>query len=257
MTLSTPFFTPQWPIANHVRAYSTLRYPGNSWGVYKQFNLALHVDDDERHVLSNRQQLMQLMHLPSTPKWLNQTHSSIALLAETISLKIAPNADASYTQKTEEVCVVMTADCLPILITNKEGTEVAAIHAGWQGLAKDVIENTLSKLSSKPESLLIWIGPSIQQANYEVGEDFYAAFATSHTLQEMHAAFLAQQHQKWLANVPLLAVQRLMRCGVLQDNIYLSGECTYANCDKYFSYRRDGVTGRMASLIWIENNGSP
>jgi len=257
MILSAPFFVPEWPMPNRIRAYSTLRYPGDSLGVYEQFNLALHVGDDENHVLANRHQLMQLAHLPSTPRWLNQTHSNTALLAETISAEVPPNADASYTQKTGEVCVVMTADCLPILITNKEGTEVAAIHAGWQGLAKGVIENTLSKLSSKPESLFIWIGPSIQQASYEVGEDFYAAFATSHTSQEMNATFLTQQHQKWLANVPLLAVQRLMRSGVLKDNIYLSGECTYANSEKYFSYRRDGVTGRMASLIWIDNNESP
>ncbi|MES2203961.1 MAG: peptidoglycan editing factor PgeF [Pseudomonadota bacterium] len=244
----------QWPAPKNIKAYCTTRYPGKSVDPYAEFNLALHVGDDKECVLKNRQDLMQRANLPSTPKWLNQTHSNIALLAETISSELAPNADASYTQKPNEVCVVMTADCLPILVTNKAGTEVAAIHAGWQGLAAGVIENTLLKLSSKPSELLIWIGPSIHQANYEVGEDFYMKFAETHSQKELNAAFVGAaggRPLKWLANVPLLAVQRLIRLGVNIDNIYLSNECTYANPEKYFSYRRDAATGRMASLIWI------
>ena len=239
-----------WPAPKNIKAYCTTRYPGKSIGPYSEFNLALHVGDDKEHVLANRQDLMQRANLPSSPKWLNQTHSNIALLAETISSEIAPNADASYTQKQNEVCVVMTADCLPILVTNKAGTEVAAIHAGWQGLAAGVIENTLLKLSSKPSELLIWIGPSIHQANYEVGEDFYAKFSETHSQIELDAAFVPHA-KKWLANVPLLAVQRLIRLGVNFNDIYLSKECTYAHSGRYFSYRRDGVTGRMASLIWL------
>ena len=250
---SLPILIPHWPAPKNIKACYTTRYPGKSTGVYAGFNLALHVNDDTKHVLENRQNLIQHAHLPASPKWLNQTHSNAALLAETISSEVAPNADASYTQKPNEVCVVMTADCLPILVTNKAGTEVAAIHAGWQGLAAGVIENTLSALTSKPDELLIWIGPSIHQANYEVGEDFYAKFAT-HSQQELNAAFMSkhQSPKKWLANVPLLATQRLVRYGVNLEDIYLSSKCTYANSEKYFSYRRDGVTGRMASLIWIE-----
>lgn len=249
---SSPILIPEWPAPKNIKACSTLRYPGNSLGAYKQFNLALHVDDDQRCVLANRQDLMRYAYLPSSPKWLNQTHSKIALLAETVSLEIAPNADASYTQQSNQVCVVMTADCLPILITNKAGTEVAAIHAGWQGLAAGVIENTLSALTSKPGDLIIWIGPSIHQENYEVGADFYATFAETHSQQELDAAFKPFA-QKWRADVPLLAVQRLTRFGVNRHDIYLSNECTYAHPERYFSYRRDGVTGRMASLIWIES----
>lgn len=220
--------------------------------MYDAFNLALHVGDNPEHVLNNRLDLRRYAHLPSEPKWLSQTHSDIALSAETIEENSFPVADASFTQKANTVCVIMTADCLPILVTNTQGTEVAAIHAGWQGLANGVIENTLAKLTSKPEELLIWIGPSIHQANYEVGEDFYAAFATDHSLLEMRAAFAVQKNKKWLANVPLLALQRLKRLGVPEKNIYLSQACTYANPEKYFSYRRDGVTGRMASFIWID-----
>lgn len=251
MAASLPFFIPQWAAPKNIRAYSTLRFPGKSVGNYAEFNLALHVEDHPESVLQNRHDLTRDLNLPAIPKWLNQTHSNLALLAESISSDIAPNADASFTKKSNEVCVVMTADCLPILVTNKTGTEVAAIHAGWQGLAKGVIENTLSALSSPVESLLIWIGPSISQKYYEVGEDFYACFAKNHDAQEMQTAFAIQSNKKWLANVPLLAVQRLTRLGVLQNNIYLSNECTYANPEKYFSFRRDGVTGRMASLIYI------
>lgn len=248
----SPLRIPHWPAPKNIKAYYTTRYPGKSIRPYAAFNLALHVGDNATHVLENRKDLKQYAHLPNTPKWLNQTHSTIALLAETISTEVAPDADASYTQKIHEVCVVMTADCLPILVTNKNGTEVAAIHAGWQGLSNGIVENTLLKLSSKPNELMIWIGPSIQQAHYEVGEDFYKAFLSHHLLEEMKVAFAYQSGQKWLANVPLLAVQRLMRLGVAEKNIYLSDECTYANPEKYFSYRRDGVTGRIASLIWIE-----
>jgi len=246
-----PLLIPSWPAPKNIKSYYTTRAPGKSTGVYTAFNLGLHVKDDEKQVLQNRRDLMQYAHLPAPPKWLNQTHSTIPLLAETISSETAPNADASYTKKPNEVCVVMTADCLPILVTNTAGTEVAAIHAGWQGLAKGVIENTLSKLTSRPEELLIWIGPSIHQANYEVGEDFYLKFAETHAKNELDAAFINIHPLKWLANVPLLAVQRLKRLGVVEKNIYLSNECTYAHSDKYFSYRRDGVTGRMASLIWM------
>lgn len=249
---SLPLHVPSWSVPANIKAYITLRYPGKSTGKYQAFNLALHTGDHLDHVLQNRRDLVHDAHLPELPRWLNQTHSNIALRAETISPHIPPTGDASFTHKKEIVCVVMTADCLPILVTNTQGTEVAAIHAGWQGLAQGIVESTLSQLSSASSSLLVWIGPSIQQPYYEVGKDFYETFAKNHDAQEMSAAFSQQTPDKWLANVALLAVQRLMRMGVAEKNIYLSHECTYAHAEKYFSYRRDGVTGRMASLIWME-----
>jgi len=280
---SVPLMRPKWPVPKNIRAYCTLRHPGNSWGMYSSFNLALHVQDNPQDVLANRKALMHYAQLPSEPRWLNQTHSTIPVIAERSSIETP--ADASYTQQKGIVCVVMTADCLPILVTNQEGTEVAAIHAGWRGLADGVIEQTISALHSHADSLMIWIGPSISQPYYEVGEDFYAAFKQQHTQEELDAAFeykhsrsnvgannirpnsidakkgecysplqnsvVLDNNTKWLANVPLLAQQRLIKLGVKAQNIYLSNECTYARRERYFSYRRDNVTGRMASFIWI------
>lgn len=250
-----PLITPQWPAPKNIKAYTTLRYPGHSQDVYAGFNLATHVGDNTAHVQANRHALIEYAHLPSEPKWLNQVHSNIAVLAENIPLDEEPNADASYTQKMNTVCVVMTADCLPILITNQEGSEVAAIHAGWRGLANDVIENTLSALQSPSDSLMAWIGPSISQASYEVDEEVYAAFAKKHSQAECQQAFKMKDapKKKWLADMPFLAKQRLFCLGIPARHIYLSNECTYAQAGRYFSYRRDGVTGRMASLIFIRS----
>lgn len=265
MLRAKPFFTPQWPVPNNVKTCCTIRYPGHSTGHYDAFNVALHVGDDAKSVQANRDDLMVSANLPSVPKWLNQTHTNQCILAENIQPNHRTPLDASHTRQYNVVCVVMTADCLPLLVTNKAGTEIAAIHAGWRGLADGVVENTLSALHSSPDSLMIWIGPSISQPYYEVGEDVYNAFAKYHTSEECDAAFTAHNsimdphkslqkpyQKKWLVDVPLLAQQRLIRLGVNPQDIYLSGECTYAQPDRYFSYRRDDVTGRMASLIWIE-----
>ena len=245
--------TPNWAAPSHIKAYTTLRTPGNSLPPYNSFNLALHVGDNEAHVRDNRETLKQIAHLPSEPRWINQVHSNIALLAETVPFDQAITADATHTQKADTICIVLVGDCLPILVTNKAGTEVAAIHAGWRGLAGGIIENTLTALHSAPETLMIWIGPSVSQPYYEVGEDFYTAFAVEHTPEERQQAFQeTPKDKKWLANVPLLAKQRLIKLGVLSQNIYLSNECTYAHPERYFSYRREGITGRIASMIFIE-----
>lgn len=253
-----PFITPEWPAPQHVKAYSTQRYPGESLGVYAGLNLGLHVGDNEENVLANRQSLILNANLPESPRWLNQVHGNAVVLAETVSSDLASknsettSADAAYTQKKETVCVVMTADCLPILLTNKEGTEVAAVHAGWRGLAAGIIEQTLSTLKSDASSLLAWLGPSISWPHYEVDESVYSCFAQTHTTKECEQAFILKSNKpRWLANIPLLAQQQLIRYGVQINNIYLSHECTYAHPEHYFSYRRDGVTGRMASLIWL------
>lgn len=270
ISTSKPFFAPQWPAPSNIKACSTLRYPGQCMGNYAEFNLALHVGDEAKNVQANRDDLIVSANLPAPPKWLNQIHSNQCILAENVQSDdainiIPPSLDASHTRQNNVVCVVMTADCLPILVTNKSGTEIAAIHAGWRGLADDVVENTLSALQSSPDSLMIWIGPSISKSYYEVGEDVYNAFAKYHTKEECDAAFSPYHPimdtyksnqdippKKWLVDMPLLAEQRLIRLGVNKQDIYLSRECTYAQSDRYFSYRRDGITGRMASLIWME-----
>ena len=225
----------------------TLRVGGKSEGKYNSFNLATHVNDETNSVHLNRDLLNQF--LPSSPYWLNQTHS-----ADVIKLpSTAFNADASYTTEKNTVCVVQTADCLPLLVTNIEGTVVASIHAGWRGLLTGVIENTIEKMNVSPNELLVWLGPAISRQHFEVGFDVKNSFCEKHI--ESENAFHLISDQKWLADIYALAKIRLNLCGISQ--IYGGSAsddyCTFANEVDYFSYRRDGITGRMASLIWIDS----
>lgn len=160
-----------------------------------------------------------------------------------------PKADASYTQQENIVCAVMTADCLPLLITDKAGSCVAAIHAGWRGLCDGIIESTIKKLSVEPESLLVWLGPAIGPNVYEIGEEVYDAF-TKHDV-EAKKSFTSTSEQHWLFNIYRLATLRLHRLGIKQ--IYGGNHCSLSEKEQLFSYRRDDVTGRMASMIWIES----
>ena len=241
------FFIPNWPVPSHIKSLQTLRAGGKSEGKYKSFNLAIHVNDDINSVNSNRELLDQF--LPSSPHWLNQTHSIdvIELPSPTF------NADASYTSDKNTVCAVQTADCLPLLVTNKKGTIVAAIHAGWRGLLNGVIENTIHKMNMSPNELLVWLGPAISQKHFEVGADVKNGFCEKD--QEAEKAFRAISDQKWLADIYHLAKLRLKASGVtdIYGGSLTDDYCTYTNEANYFSYRRDSATGRMASLIWIES----
>jgi len=241
------FFIPNWPAPSQIKSLQTLRAGGKSEGKYKSFNLATHVNDDTNSVNSNRELLDQ--YLPSSPYWLNQTHGIDAI--ELPSLKF--NADASYTKEKDTVCAVQTADCLPLLVTNKKGTIVAAIHAGWRGLLNGVIENTIHKMNMSPNELLVWLGPAIGQKHFEVGADVKNNFCEKD--QEIEKAFRAISDQKWLADIYYLAKLRLKASGVTEiyGGSVTDDYCTFANETDYFSYRRDGETGRMASLIWIES----
>jgi YfiH family protein len=162
------------------------------------------------------------------------------------------NADASYTSEKNTICVVQTADCLPLLVTNIEGTIVASIHAGWRGLLNGVIENTIEKMNVSPNELLVWLGPAISRKHFEVGYDVKNSFCEKHI--ESKKAFHLISDQKWLADIYALAKIILYGCGVHQifGGSMSDDYCTFANELDYFSYRRDGVTGRMASLIWID-----
>jgi polyphenol oxidase len=241
------FFIPNWPAPSHIKSIQTLRVGGKSEDKYKSFNLATHVNDDNNSVNSNRELLDQF--LPSSPHWLNQTHSVDVI--ELPSLKI--NADASYTKDKNTVCAVQTADCLPLLVTNKKGTIVAAIHAGWRGLLNGVIESTFLKMNMPPNELLVWLGPAISQKYFEVGADVKNGFCEKD--QEAEKAFRTISDQKWLADIYYLAKMRLKASGVadIYGGSVADDYCTFANEADYFSYRRDGETGRMASLIWIES----
>ncbi len=245
------FILPQWPAPVKIKAISTTRTGGYSQPPYASFNLALHVGDDPANVRSNRSLLAH--HLPGQPVWLNQIHSHRVL--EAVAAANGADADGIYTTRSDTVCVVMTADCLPVLICNRQGTGVAALHAGWRGLADGIIEQGISQLmkltQSKPDELLVWLGPAIGPEVFEVGEDVRQRFMGQSLL--LRDSFRpAREAGKWLADVYQLARLRLSQSGV--ENVYGGDYCTYTQAGRFFSYRRDGKTGRMASLIWIDSD---
>ena len=235
-----------WPAAKNVIAFTTTRHSGVSLTPYEHLNLAEHVGDNPDHVRINRQQLITELHLPNQPAWLQQTHSNrVVTLSDNYQLS---KADAAYTHQPRKICIVLTADCLPILLCNQQGTEVAAIHCGWRGMVKNIIENTVATLSSQPQNLLAWLGPAIGPRAFEVGEDVKQQFTRINP--ESTLAFLPSLRKAYyFSNLYLLAQQRLQTCGIKQ--IYGGDFCTYRDAEDFFSYRRDGQTGRMASLIYL------
>ncbi|GIC76225.1 laccase domain protein [Moritella sp. F3] len=241
-----------WPAPHNVKALSTTRLGGVSHPPYGGLNLGLHVQDDSALVWQNRQLLMTAAGLPQQPYWLNQTHSTdvVRLVGQSHNPAQLPAADASVTMMTGQVCLVMTADCLPLLICDKAGSQVAAIHAGWRGLLDGVIENTLAKLSADPQDLLVWLGPAISQVHFQVGSEVRDAFITHDP--QASSAFIADG-DKWLADLYLLARQRLHALAVNPADIYGGDYCTYRETDLFYSYRRDSQTGRQASLIYLES----
>jgi YfiH family protein len=242
------FIKPNWPAPSHIKAYTTLRTGGVSLPPYQGFNLAEHVGDDSFHVQTNRKLLNSMLSLPNEPIWLEQTHSTQVLSA--IPENRGKEADAAFTREAQQICIVLTADCLPLLVCDREGKSVAAIHAGWRGLAHGVIENTLAAMNLSPKNLLVWLGPAIGPTVYEVGDEVRQLFIEKDPRAEM--CFMPSPHQRWLANMYDLARQRLQSYGI--ENIYGGDYCTYLDKDQFYSYRRDGQTGRMASLIYIDDN---
>ena len=233
-----------WPAPDFIKAGITLRQDGVSKKPYDSLNLASHVGDELKAVKKNRESL----DVPSEPQWLEQVHSTKAIL---LPNEVAvPKADASYTFENNIVCAVMTADCLPLLITDITGSCVAAIHAGWRGLCDGIIEETIKQLPAESASLLVWLGPAIGPAVYEIGEDVYDAFTKDDV--EAKKSFSNTSDKHWLFDIYRLATLRLNRLGVNQ--IFGGDNCTLSEKEQFFSYRRDNVTGRMASMIWIEEN---
>lgn len=239
------FIKPEWPAPKNIKAFTTTRH---GWGGRKPYHDAnrgyiTHADANSMH---ENQKLITLLELPDEPIWLTQTHSAIALEATPTNQE--KTADASYTQTTKRVCVVQTADCLPLLICNKQGTAIAAIHAGWRGLAGGIIETTLAAMQQPTHDLLVWLGPAIGPQKFEVGKDVLDAFVNRYP--DAHPAFKPHTEGKWLANLYELAKLDLQKAGVTQ--IYGGDYCTYTQDELFFSYRREnGKTGRMASLIWM------
>jgi polyphenol oxidase len=233
---------PDWPAPAHVRACMTTRAGGVSQGPWAGLNLGLRCDDDPGAVAKNRAQLER--YLPQSPKWLAQVHGNTVVDADT--LVEVPQADASVARQPGTVCAIQVADCLPVLFTDRAGSCIAAAHAGWRGLAGGVISNTVARMGVAPEDLLAWIGPGIGPSAFEVGDDVLQAFCTGHP--ENRAAFRPLHAGKWLCDLPALARNALRRCGVGQ--VYGGRWCTFSDPQRFYSYRRDRITGRMAAVIW-------
>ena len=256
MLNSSNFIIPNWPAPANVHALQTTRNSENRDGgcshtPYDGFNLGSHVKDNPMHVAHNRQILSQL--LPSEPVWLNQVHGiNVVDAASTVCL---PDADASYTSRKNVVCVTMTADCLPILVCDTAGTVIASIHAGWRSLCDGVIEATIltmrAKLPIDSNQLMAWLGPAIGPNAFEVGAEVRTQFIA----KDAQAELAFKPHcNKLLCDIYKIATQRLNNLGVTK--IYGGGQenepwCTFTDEKCFFSFRRDGETGRMATLIWL------
>ncbi|MEQ1533964.1 MAG: peptidoglycan editing factor PgeF [Sideroxydans sp.] len=235
---------PDWPAPANVKSLQTTRHGGASVAPYDSLNLGLHVGDAPLVVNQNRQLLSALM--PSEPVWLAQVHGTRVANAD--AANCVEQADASVARTRGSVCVVMTADCLPVLLCDEDGTVVGAAHAGWKGLAAGVIEATVAAMQVTPHKLMAWLGPAIGAAAFEVGAEVRAVFI-AHQAQAA-IAFTAHGTQgKYHADIYVLARQRLNALGITR--IYGGQHCTFTEQEYFFSYRRDGVTGRMGSFIWL------
>ena len=237
---------PEWPAPAQVRAVSTLRSGGVSNPPFASLNLALHVGDAVNDVYENRRRIEHAFQLPNQPCWLQQVHGVIAVEAGTFNSP--PEADASYTRESNTVCSVMTADCLPILFCTKQGDRVAAAHAGWRGLVGGVLESAVQALNCPPAHLLAWLGPAIGQKSFVVGDEVRTAFSARNSINEN--CFVRNSNQRWWADIYALARNELLQLGV--QDIFTDTSCTVTDASRFFSYRRDGQTGRMASMIWLQ-----
>ncbi|MDO8962138.1 MAG: peptidoglycan editing factor PgeF [Methylophilus sp.] len=245
--LFSTFIQPDWPAPANVKALQTTRMGGVSAAPYDSFNVGEHVKDNPLHVARNRQLLND--YVPSEPVWLNQVHGTRVIDAALSGC--VESADAAFTQTKRVVCVTMTADCLPVLLCDTQGTIVAAVHAGWRSLCDGVIEQTVASMLAKdqtlqPQQLMAWLGPAIGPQAFEVGGEVMAQFVAKDS--DARTAFVAYG-DKWLGDLTTIATQRLNKLGI--QAVFGIDECTYQMTEKYFSFRRDGDTGRMATLIWL------
>lgn len=248
MSLPHDWISPQWPAPVRVRSLITTRNGGSSTGAFASFNLGLRCDDDLQAVAANRAALAR--HLPQPPRWLHQVHGPKVVDADQLDGEV--DADASVARNADTVCAIMIADCMPVLLCDERGTTVGAAHAGWRGLSSGVIENTVEAMAVDPSRLLAYLGPAIGPAAFEVGDDVRDAFLAHDRAAAV--AFKPHGSGKWLADLFTLGRQRLAGCGVTR--VYGGTDCTVADPQRFYSYRRDKVTGRMAALIWLTDETS-
>ena len=239
------FLAADWPAPPGVVAGTTLRAGGASRGVYDSLNLGAHVGDRPAAVAANRRLLLDALALPSEPRWLQQVHGVVVVDATDV-LDSPPEADGSYTTAAGVVLAILTADCLPVLLSSTDGRKIAAVHAGWRGLCDGVIEQAVARLSAPADSLQAWLGPAISQLNFEVGGEVRDAFLAADDGAGAH--FVSNPRGRWQADLYGLARQRLAAAGVRA--VYGEPRCTFDDEARLFSYRRDGQCGRMASLIY-------
>lgn len=245
--LSFPLIYPDWPAVSQVRAVSTTRLGGVSQSPFNSFNLGDHVGDNGLHVALNRQRLQHGLGLPNDVFWLRQVHGTRAVCAEDTKLPV--DADAVYTFRSGFVCAVQTADCLPILLCDRAGTWVAAVHAGWRGLVEGIVTTTLMAINQAPSQIFAWLGPAIGPHRFEVGEEVRKAFIEQ-DLNTVHC-FRPTPLGRWWADIYALARCQLHARGV--NAVYGGTHCTFTDQARFFSHRRDGSrTGRMATLIWLQ-----
>ncbi len=238
------FLRPDWPAPARIRAAMTTRAGGVSAGAYASFNLAAHVGDDEAAVAENRRRLRATLRIPSEPAWLEQVHGiRVAVVPDSA----AGSADAIVSFKSGGVCAILVADCLPVFLASRDGDRVGIAHAGWRGLAAGIVEATVAALDCDPGKLVAWLGPAIGPAAFEVGPEVREAF--THRDSGAAAEFRRGREGRFLADLPALARRRLAACGVASVS---GGElCTHSDPERFYSFRRDGETGRMAALAWL------
>ncbi len=245
--LPSSWIIPDWPVPGHVRAVSTSREGGVSGGQFSTFNLSDGVGDTPQAVQANRKILARLLTLPSPPIWLRQVHGNEVIEARNLDADAA--ADGSMTALPNIVCAVTTADCLPVLFCCQSGSCIGAAHAGWRGLAAGVLDSMIEAMALPPDRLYAWLGPAIGPQKFEVGDEVRVLFSRQDPRNE--SAFTFTRNSRWHADIYQLARNRLYARGLTR--VFGGGCCTYTNEDHFFSYRRDGVTGRMATLIWMED----
>ncbi len=244
MPLNPEFVRPDWPAPSQVKVATTTRLGGTSQGKFASLNMGQGPDHDPG-VDENRRAVIQSLRMKAKPRWLRQVHGSQCVDAARVEDGV--QADASVTFDTDNSCVIMTADCLPVVFTSIAGDRAGAAHAGWRGLVGGVLEATIAALDTPPEELFAWIGPAISGAVYEVDAPVRDAFL--HEQPQDESAFVSNRPGHWLADLPMLAAARLNRVGI--HHVSSAELCTYAEESRFYSYRRDGSTGRMATFIWL------
>jgi YfiH family protein len=246
-SIAADFIEPDWPAPENVHAIATTRSGGVSAAGYASLNLGDHVHDDPAAVASNRQQLVSLLQLPEEPRWLAQVHSPVVVSANSVQGRV--EADASWTGSPDVVCTVLTADCLPVLMCDMQGRQVAAAHAGWRGLCAGVLEQTLAEflVAGIPASeLLVWLGPAIGPAAYEVDAPVRDAFLARSPA--CHTSFQATSPGHWQFDLYAAAREILLSIGI--SKVFGGDYCTYSD-ERFFSHRRQPACGRQAALIWL------